>query len=49
MSFGNLLGAEISIDEKFLLEKNIGGLVIESTEKLDSNLLQLIGEVKIQK
>jgi phosphoribosylformylglycinamidine synthase len=46
MSFGNLLGAEISIDEKFLLEKNIGGLVIESTEKLDSDLLQLIGEVK---
>ena len=46
MSFGNLLGAEISIDEKLLLEKNIGGLVIESTEKLDSNLLQLLGEVK---
>ena len=46
MSFGNLLGAEISIDEKFLLEKNIGGLVIESSEKLDHNLLQLIGEVK---
>ncbi|MFB0966423.1 MAG: phosphoribosylformylglycinamidine synthase subunit PurQ, partial [Cloacibacterium sp.] len=49
MSFGNLLGAEISIDEKFLLEKNIGGLVIESTEKLDSDLLQLIGEVKNSK
>ena len=49
MSFGNLLGAEVSIDEKFLLEKNIGGLVIESSEKLDSDLLQLIGEVKISK
>ncbi len=46
MSFGNLLGAEITVDEKFLLEKNIGGLVIESTEKLDNNLLELIGEVK---
>ena len=28
--------------------KKYCGLVIESTEKLDSNLLQLIGEVKIQ-
>ena len=43
---GNLLGAEITVDEKLLLEKNIGGLIIESTEKLDNNLLQLIGEVK---
>lgn len=46
MCFGNRLGAEITVDEKFLLEKNIGGLVIESTEKLEIDLLQLIGEVK---
>lgn len=46
MCFGNQLGAEINTEEKYLLEKNIGGLVIESTEKLDHYLLQLIGEVK---
>ena len=46
MCFGNNLGAEIIVEEKYLLEKNIGGLVIESTEKLDHYLLQLIGEVK---
>ena len=48
MSFGNLLGAEISIDENSY-SKNISGLVIESSEKLDSNIFQLIGEVKISK
>ncbi len=46
MCFGNNLGAEIKVEEKYLLEKNIGGFVIESTEKLDHHLLQLIGEVK---
>lgn len=46
MTFGNKLGAEISVDEKLLLEKNIGGFIIESTEKIDDNLLQYIGEVK---
>lgn len=46
MCFGNNLGAEIKVEEKYLLEKNIGGLVIESTEKLDHYLLQLIGEIK---
>ena len=46
MSFGNGLGAEINLDEKRILEKNIGGLIIESNENLESNLLQLIGEVK---
>lgn len=46
MSFGNGLGAEICIDENLLLNKNVGGLVIESTEKLENNLFQLIGEVK---
>lgn len=48
MTFGNKLGAEISVDEKLLLEKNIGGFIIESTEKIDDNLLQYIGEVKNQ-
>ena len=42
-----------SLVQKFLsmknfTRKNIGGLVIESSEKLDSDF-QLIGEVKISK
>ncbi|MGA9213575.1 phosphoribosylformylglycinamidine synthase [Kaistella sp.] len=45
MSFGNHLGAEINIDENLLLNKNIGSLIIESSEVLESNLLQVIGEV----
>ncbi|MCY0976585.1 phosphoribosylformylglycinamidine synthase [Chryseobacterium wangxinyae] len=46
MSFGNRLGAEINIaDENSLLAKNIGSLIIESTEELSSVNLQLIGEV----
>jgi len=47
MSFGNRLGAEINVaDESVLLAKNIGSLIIESTEELSSVKLQLIGEVK---
>jgi len=47
MSFGNRLGAEINFaDENSLLAKNIGSLIIESTEELSSVDLQLIGEVK---
>ncbi|MBD8080963.1 phosphoribosylformylglycinamidine synthase [Chryseobacterium caseinilyticum] len=47
MSFGNRLGAEINIaDENVLLAKNIGSLIIESTEELSSVDLQLIGEVE---
>ncbi|REC53416.1 phosphoribosylformylglycinamidine synthase [Chryseobacterium piscium] len=47
MSFGNRLGAEINVaDENVLLAKNIGSLIIESTEELSSVELQLIGEVK---
>ncbi|MBS1572939.1 MAG: phosphoribosylformylglycinamidine synthase subunit PurQ, partial [Bacteroidetes bacterium] len=46
MSFGNRLGAEISIDESLALTKNIGGLIIESTTDLENNLLKAIGEVK---
>ncbi|WP_326984149.1 phosphoribosylformylglycinamidine synthase [Chryseobacterium sp. MYb264] len=45
MSFGNRLGAEITVDETVLLTKNIGSLVIESTEELSSVNLQLIGKV----
>lgn len=46
MSFGNFLGVEINIENDLLLSKNIGGFIIESSEKLDFNLLKLIGEVK---
>ncbi|CAD7812391.1 Phosphoribosylformylglycinamidine synthase [Chryseobacterium aquaeductus] len=47
MSFGNKLGAEINIDDQnILLAKNIGSLIIESTEELSSVNLQLIGEVE---
>ena len=46
MSFGNQLGAEISLEENLLLNKNIGSLIIEGSSDLDNNLLQLIGKVK---
>ncbi|MCX8523212.1 phosphoribosylformylglycinamidine synthase [Chryseobacterium formosus] len=47
MSFGNRLGAEINVaDENVLLAKNIGSLIIESTEELSSVELQLIGEIE---
>ncbi len=46
MSFGNHLGAEISVDEILLLNKNIGSLIIESSVDLENDILQLIGEVK---
>ncbi|QDP86355.1 phosphoribosylformylglycinamidine synthase [Chryseobacterium sp. SNU WT5] len=45
MSFGNHLGAEIKLDEHLLLTKNIGSLIIESSEDLENDLLQVIGEV----
>ncbi|KQT18540.1 phosphoribosylformylglycinamidine synthase [Chryseobacterium sp. Leaf404] len=50
MSFGNRLGAQINIaEENVLLSKNIGSLIIESTEELSSVYLQLIGEVENSK
>lgn len=49
MSFGNQLGAEISLDEHLLLNKNIGSLIIESSSELNNDLIQLIGEVKTDK
>ncbi|PIE50066.1 MAG: phosphoribosylformylglycinamidine synthase [Flavobacteriales bacterium] len=45
MSFGNELGAEINIDEKALLHKNIGSLIIETTEDISHDLFQKIGQV----
>ena len=46
MSFGNRFGAEITVEEKSLLTKNIGSLIIESKEELSTVTLQFIGEVK---
>ncbi|MBP7173884.1 MAG: phosphoribosylformylglycinamidine synthase [Cloacibacterium sp.] len=45
MCLGNGLGAEITVDNSLVLNKNIGGFIIESSEKLNNNLLQLIGEI----
>ncbi len=45
MSFGNGLGATVNLDENQVLEKNIGGLIIESVEELSHPLLKKIGEV----
>ncbi|WP_300668927.1 phosphoribosylformylglycinamidine synthase [Soonwooa sp.] len=45
MAFGNNLGATVSLDETQLLEKNIGGLIIESVEELSHPALQKIGNV----
>ncbi|MGV8914990.1 MAG: phosphoribosylformylglycinamidine synthase [Kaistella sp.] len=45
MSFGNNLGAQINLEEKDLLYKNIGSLLIESSVDLENDLLEAIGEV----
>ena len=45
MSFGNGLGATVIVDDDKILAKNIGGLIIESTEELYFDSFQLIGEV----
>ncbi|MBT0549587.1 phosphoribosylformylglycinamidine synthase [Riemerella anatipestifer] len=49
MAFGNGLGAIVNANDTALLEKNIGGLLIESTEPLSHQLLQKIGEVSNDK
>lgn len=49
MSFGNRLGADVTADEALLLNKNIGSLVIESSEELNHENIQLIGEVNDSK
>lgn len=46
MSLGNKLGATVQLENDLVLNKNIGGFIIESNEKLDFNLFKLIGEVK---
>lgn len=45
MAFGNNLGATVSLEENQILEKNIGGLIIESVEELSHPALQKIGNV----
>lgn len=45
MSFGNGLGAEVSLDENLLLNKNIGSLLIEANSELNAELIQQIGTV----
>lgn len=45
MAFGNGLGAEISVDEKSLLTKNIGSLIIEVNGEISHDLLTKIGKV----
>lgn len=47
MSFGNLLGAEVSVSEELLLRKNCASFIIESEECLECSLLQYIGEVVV--
>ncbi|WP_018676322.1 phosphoribosylformylglycinamidine synthase [Riemerella columbina] len=49
MSFGNGLGAKVNIDNHLILDKNIGGLVIESPIELQHPLLKLIGKVEDSK
>lgn len=45
MAFGNGLGAEVSVDEKSLLTKNIGSLIIEVNGEISHDLLTKIGKV----
>lgn len=45
MSFGNFLGAQVSVEEDQLLRKNIGSIIIEANEIIEHALLQAIGEV----
>lgn len=45
MSFGNRLGAEIELDESLLLQKNIGGLIIEAKSELDASYFETLGKV----
>ncbi len=45
MSFGNRLGADVKIDTRLLLKKNIGSLVVETAGELSSDLFNKIGKV----
>lgn len=44
MCFGNRIGAEVCVDQETLFDKNIGGFVLETVEKLDSDVLRYIGK-----
>lgn len=46
MAFGNGLGAEINLDENYLLNKNIGSLIIETEKEIEHPLFNKIGVVK---
>lgn len=46
MSFGNQLGAKISVDEKVLLTNNICSFILETNAVINHPLLQEIGEVQ---
>lgn len=48
MAFGNGLGAEVVLEENQIFEKNIGGLILESTKEIDHHLLKNIGKVTDQ-
>lgn len=45
MAFGNGLGAEVCLDDNIILQKNLGGIIIESNEELSTALLIKIGVV----
>ena len=45
MTFGNRLGAEVSLEENRILAKNIASLVIEANTELENDHLELIGQV----
>ncbi len=44
MSFGNTIGAEISLDEQALFDYDYGSIVVETTEELDYPAAELIGQ-----
>ena len=45
MSFGNGLGTSVTVHPTYVLEKNIGGLIIESVGELHHENLTKIGEI----
>ena len=44
MSFGNMIGAEINLCDCELFRKNYGSFIIETSDKLDSELLTYLGQ-----
>ncbi|MFC6267766.1 phosphoribosylformylglycinamidine synthase [Frigoriflavimonas asaccharolytica] len=49
MTFGNRVGAEVCIDRADVFAKEVGSLLIESSEKLDFELLRYIGKTTEEK